>query len=182
MQPTKPVQEKAERRSGAAVNKMKRETGLQWLQRHVDYDGDECLIWPRCRDNHGYGMLGTTRGGNRVNMKAHRVMCELINGPSPTSKHQASHSCGHGHLGCVHPKHLSWKTGSQNQLDRRKHGTAATNKYGQHGIVTPEMAATIISLKGKASQEKIATQFGISKKTVRNVFGRKWSAARSVEI
>lgn len=94
---------------------------LRWLLDHVEYPEKGCLIWPFARDGKGYGSLGK-KG-------AHRRMCEIVNGPAPTPKHHAAHSCGNGHLGCVHPRHVRWATCSENQMDRFLHGTA-TNQHG----------------------------------------------------
>src|SRR5258708_162153 len=107
---------------------------LAWIMAHVDYDGDGCLPWPFATDTHGYGMFGA----NGEHHKAHLFMCQQMHGPRPSPKHQASHSCGQGHKACVHPKHVSWKTRSENHLDRRRHGTAATNKWGKNGKMTVE--------------------------------------------
>jgi hypothetical protein len=98
---------------------------FQWLVAYAGYDEPDCLIWPFCRNSRvGRGHLGY----NGRQYWAHRLMCELVNGPAPTPKHQASHTCGKGHTGCVHPGHLKWKTNSENQADRAKHGTAPTGK------------------------------------------------------
>lgn len=93
--------------------------GLAWLKANVGYDGEECLIWPWSKTYQGYGQLGF-HGKVR---KAHRVMCELVNGPPPTPEHEAAHQCGKGHLGCVHPKHVEWKTPAGNRADMIQHGT-----------------------------------------------------------
>jgi len=76
---------------------------LAWLKERVAYDGEECLIWPFSGNHQGYGHLGYF--GKVV--KAHRLMCILAHGEPPTPEHHAAHSCGRGHLGCVHPGHLS---------------------------------------------------------------------------
>lgn len=51
-------------------------------------------------------------------------MCQKAHGDPPSPKHDAAHSCGRGHEGCVNPNHLSWKTKKQNQADRITHGTS----------------------------------------------------------
>jgi hypothetical protein len=132
---------------------------LLWLQERIAHDGDECLIWPFFRDpGTGRGRVGD---GSRSPAWAHRVMCELAHGPAPTPKHQAAHSCGKGHEGCVNPGHLSWKTVSDNLLDRRQHGTAKSNPYGQCGVLKPEQIAEIRALKGKMPKREIAEKFGV---------------------
>lgn len=142
----------------------------RWLMEHVDYDGVGCLIWPFMLTN-GYGQFGYL--GERY--YAHRYMCELVCGPPPTADHEAGHLCGRGHEGCVHPKHLSWKTPSENQRDRASHGTK--NTWGQRGKLTLEQIDQIRALKGKKTQKEIAALFGISRSNVSFILlGKAWNA------
>jgi hypothetical protein len=92
---------------------------FKWLENHKNYSGDDCLKWPFAEDGYGRGSLGV--GGKTT--RAHRVMCELIYGSPPTPAYHAAHNCGKGHLGCVNPRHLEWKTCAENQEDKRTHGT-----------------------------------------------------------
>lgn len=151
------------------------ETGIGWLIRHMGYDGPDCLIWPFARDNHGYGQGGEAAG----HYKAHKKMCELVYGPRPSAKHQASHSCNNGDGGCVHPKHVMWETRRDNHLRRKANGTHATNKWGRNGKLTVEDACGILALKNVLTQEEIACNFDISKPTVRNIFKGKTRVARA---
>lgn len=131
-----------------------------WLQQHVSHSGDACLPWPFCKDNRiGRGILGYLG----KNYWAHRLMCEMAHGAPPTPKHQAAHNCGKGHYGCVNPRHLEWKTNSENQLDRAKNGNALRNPYGNKGGLTPAQQAEIVSLRGeKVAQTAIAAKLGVS--------------------
>lgn len=136
---------------------------ILWIHAHVGYDGRDCLIWPFYRDKYrGYGTLGF----EGRNLKAHRVMCELVNGRPPSPAHVPAHSCGNGHLGCVHPRHLSWKTRSGNQLDRRQHGTIPPKTWGFEGKLTDSQVMQIFALRGRHSTYEIGTMFGISFQTV----------------
>lgn len=133
-------------------------TRLQWIVDHANYTGDGCLFWPFGKDDKGYGVvpLGNGRGSG----KAHREMCKLVRGPAPVGKPQASHLCGNGHLACVHPKHLAWKSNSENQRDRRRHGT----HYGAKGSRTKLSAETIAEirrLRGVETQKSLADRFGV---------------------
>lgn len=92
---------------------------LDWLLCHVGHAGEDCLIWPFHRDEKGRARVDV----DRHQKNAARVMCEKANGPAPSPEHQAAHSCGKGHEGCVHPGHLLWKTPAENQADRLIHGT-----------------------------------------------------------
>lgn len=133
-------------------------TNFDWLRAHIDHDGDDCLTWPYGLDDKGYAQVVCF---DRIR-KAHRVMCELVNGIPPTPKHQASHTCGNGSRGCVNPKHLEWKTNSENQRDRRKHGTHLGG-IGTRTRLTPAQIAEIRSLNGVLSKVKIAEKFGVKR-------------------
>lgn len=135
---------------------------MQWIRDHLSYRGDACLVWPFYRDHDGYGTFGHE---GRL-YRAHRMMCELVNGPPPTPRHETAHSCGKGHEGCVHPLHLSWKTNSDNQRDRRRHGTAATNTQGNKSRLTKQQHEEIRQLKGRMTRELIAETYGISLRMV----------------
>ncbi len=82
------------------------------------YDGSECLFWPFSRTKAGYGNM-QYEGSARL---VHRRVCEEVNGPPPTPKHEAAHSCGNGHLACVTKLHLDWKTHAGNMADMAAHG------------------------------------------------------------
>ena len=86
----------------------------------ADYRGKECLIWPFAKTSAGYAWLHNPKGSCLVS----RIVCEDKNGPAPTENHEAAHSCGNGHLGCIAPNHLHWATRSENQLERSAHGTS----------------------------------------------------------
>lgn len=99
----------------------------QWLLDHMDYDGDGCLTWPFATGTDGRGMLSSHYQGTP---QAHRVMTILTKGPPPSDIHEAAHSCGKGHEGCVHPKHLRWATPLENAADKIIHGTNNGTSHG----------------------------------------------------
>lgn len=133
---------------------------IAWVRAHLDYAEDFCLIWPFSRDSHGYGHLGH----NGQLRKAYRVMCELAHGPAPSPKHIASHSCGNGHKGCTNPRHLSWKTYSENQVERTTHG----RRLPEHNRrkLTPQQKIEVQNLRGKKTIPEIAAMYGIKNGTV----------------
>src|SRR3972149_3745600 len=134
---------------------------VQFIREHVNYDGDECLIWPFSKPN-GYGVFGL----DGEVYYAHRYMCELVNGPPPTPDHEAAHSCGNGDQACIHPKHVGWKTPSQNQADRAAHGTKSNGRLGK---VSHAQAEEIRALKGKLKQREIAERYGITRSNVSHI-------------
>lgn len=131
---------------------------IKWLRGHSSWSRRTCLIWPFRGGASGYGMLGYL---GKI-YYAHRMMCELAHGKPPRG-YEASHSCGNGHKGCVNPRHLSWKTKSQNQYDRTRHGTKSN---GWLGKLTQRQANEIRALKGVIPQTEIARLYAISRSNV----------------
>lgn len=144
---------------------------IRWIRDHQDYEHDEwCLMWPFSTVR-GYGRFGYLGKA----YYAHRFMCELVHGEPPSEAHQAAHSCGNGHLGCVNPRHLSWKTQSENQLDCREHGTQAKTSTGNRGRLNLTIADEIRALKGVKLQWQIAEEYKISESAVSDIWlGRTW--------
>lgn len=142
-----------------------------WLQEHVDYDGAGCLTWPFARNLDGYAVLDF-RGEH---MLGGRAMCLLAHGEPPTSVHQAAHSCGRGDQGCVHPKHLSWKTVAENHADKRLHGTHATGEKVNGAKLSADEVAEIRSFKGRETQRALAAKFGVSRSEIGLIHqGKRW--------
>jgi hypothetical protein len=143
---------------------------FRWLKGHLEYEGDDCLIWPFCRDpGNGYGRLGY----NGKPYWAHRFMCELAHGESPTPKHEAAHSCGNGHEGCVNPRHLSWKTRAENQADRYIHNRKP-KRAQRYKLTWPDVHA--IRALGRTEKTKdLAARFGVSTGNIRQILiGQTW--------
>jgi hypothetical protein len=146
--------------------------GIRFLREHVSHQGTDCLKWP-LKGSNGYGVFGYM-GETHY---AHRYMCELVNGPAPSPDHEAAHSCGRGQHGCVNPRHLSWKTKSENQADRAQHGTKAS---GPRGKITQRIADDIRDLAGHVPQREIAERFGVSRANVSLIInGKTWNGGHS---
>lgn len=138
--------------------------GITFLRGLIGHNGDECIPWPYGKDLRGYGQCpheGKVR-------RAHRVMCELEYGPPPTPQHHAAHNCGCGAQGCVNPRHLGWKTATENQLDRRTHGTHG-NGGGRRKKLTPVDVLQIRRAKGVLTQRKLAEIYDVSDASIRGI-------------
>jgi transcriptional regulator with XRE-family HTH domain len=133
--------------------------GYRWLADHAGYPHDYCLLWPFGTPN-GYGTFGHNGKPNY----AHRFMCELVKGPPPSEQHEAAHECGNSR--CCNPKHLSWKTPSDNQADREAHGTKSAGKLGK---LTFEQAQEIRALRGIKTQAQIAAMYGVTRSNVSHI-------------
>jgi hypothetical protein len=96
---------------------------------------------------------------------SYQTMCGLVNGEPTDDKPQAAHSCGNGHLGCVHPKHLSWSDNSGNQLHRYQ-GETPYNRRGNKERFTPEEIALLRSQwadgDGEYTQVELGKMYGLS--------------------
>lgn len=138
----------------------------------LPYDGDDCLIWPFNRRADGYAMLW--HEGKSV--RAPRMICEELLGEPPTSKHEAAHSCGKGHLGCVNPKHLRWATPAENDHDKIDHGTRLRGSRSPVAKLTEDEVLEIRRLIGQLSFAKIGAIFGVSRGAISSIrYGRSWA-------
>lgn len=135
-----------------------------WIRKHLDHAEDWCLIWPFSRSQAGYA----TFGGKAT--AVHRLMCEYRHGLPPTEKHQACHSCGRGKEGCVNPKHLSWKTNQENQIERFQ-----LSGYQPQRKLTPEQVDEIRSLQNKMPVADIAAKFNVTPLNIHRIHaGKLW--------
>jgi hypothetical protein len=133
-----------------------------------------CLIWPHARNKAGYGKICH----NGKYLAVHRAVCEHVNGPPPTPKHQAAHACGNGHYGCVNPHHLVWKTPKQNNADRIAHGTMLWGEESPSAKLKNGDIERIRALNGTMIQRDIAKMFGVSTTTIARILkGKRWIKA-----
>lgn len=136
------------------------------------HTGDDCLPWPFAKDQHGYGQLwfkGSLTG-------AHRVTCTKAHGKPPSEKHDASHSCGKGHEGCVNPNHLRWDTRSGNFADKNDHGTLAFGEDHVSAKLSDDDVRQIKAMAESVMQKDIAALFGVSRPTISAIVtGKRWA-------
>jgi hypothetical protein len=140
---------------------------LRWIEEHLNYSGDECLIWPfPSGEKDGYPRIRI----NKKNILVTRLVCQRINGAPPSLRHEAAHSCGKGHLGCVSPAHLSWKTRIENEADKIRHGTSPCGEKN-HFAKLDEASARFIALKcsmvkKRGTKKQLAREFGVSQSAI----------------
>lgn len=142
----------------------------------IPYSGDDCLVWPYGKNESGYGKLWFN--GQMRNVS--RIICEMIEGPPPTAKHHAAHSCGKGHLACVNPRHISWKTPSGNAQDKFVHGTHNRGERHNMAKITEADVRRIRSLRGQMTQIELASMFGIGSAQVSLIQrGKSWASLKA---
>ena len=156
-----------QRRSGDAhADEPSRGGRTAWLLAHVAWKDDaECLTWPFWRTASGYGPS--------------RKMCTLAHGEPPSPIHQAAHSCGKGHEGCVNPLHLRWATPMENAADRVDHGRVVRGADAHNSKLTDDQVREIkrrLHLGGWGAGRKLAREFGVHEATICDIKkGRRWS-------
>jgi hypothetical protein len=141
----------------------------RFLRAFASYEGDECLIWPFAKNEKGYGLA--VMGGHQRG--AHRLMCILAYGEPPTPRHEAAHTCGKGHLGCVNPKHLRWATHRENSLDRFAHGT---DNRGERNGKTHLTADDVRAIRqAPPNLAALAATYGMNKHSISKIrSGKRW--------
>lgn len=141
---------------------------LEWLKSNSQHTGDECLIFPFPTDATGYAAM--TVGGKKTH--AHRLMCTLSNGAAPSRRHQAAHACGV--RACCNPRHLSWKTQSQNEADKLSHGKSNRGERCGSAKLTASDVVFIRTCSDK-KQRELAAMFGVSRGHIAGLrSGRFW--------
>lgn len=146
-----------------------------WIQANMRHTADECLIWPFHRSGKdGYGRIHRHNNGSITT--ASRFMLEATQGPPPSDKHEAAHSCGNGNIGCVNPKHLYWATSTANQGDRVKHGTSNRGSRQWKAKLSEQDVREIRRLLGSESQLSIASRFNVDPSVISDIKrGKKWA-------
>lgn len=146
---------------------------LDWINRHLDHKGQECLIWPYGKTGSGYGVVYE----NSVMHLAHRWVCEKVCGPPDADDLQCAHSCGNGHLGCVNPNHLRWASIKENCADRDSHGRQFRGEGAPNSILSEGQVLEIQRLKGSEETAlQVARKFCSSPSTIYDIWkGRTWA-------
>lgn len=142
----------------------------RWMQENVAYEGDDCLAWPFTRSP------DTGRGNATWNGKetsAPRVMCIMAYGEPPTEAHEAAHSCGNGHLGCINPRHLRWTTRSGNIADMAEHGTLRRGSAVNTSKLSADQVREIRQRAASERQNKLAREYGVTVSAVCSIVNRK---------
>lgn len=138
----------------------------------LPYAGDDCLTWPYTCDPNGRASMYHEGKTTAV----HRLACIAVHGEPPSPAHEAAHSCGNGHLGCVNPRHLRWATKVENEADKREHGTIMRGEKVPSAKLTEAQVREIIQLYGTKPAHEIGSMFGVSESTVRSIGLReKWA-------
>lgn len=124
---------------------------MSWLDEHLNHSGLDCLKWP----------FGPNINIGGIYIVATRLMCALAHGAPPSDIHEAAHSCGKAHEGCINPNHLSWKTPKENAADKIIHGTHDRGENHVSSILTESDVREIRRLQGIVLQRVLADRYGV---------------------
>lgn len=146
---------------------------FNWLRDHLTHHGKDCLTWPYSSNGQGYAIIGI----DNFTYPVTRLICTFLYGLAPTNQHQAAHSCGKGHEGCVNPDHLRWATPLENNMDKFEHGTILRGDDHVVTVVTEKEVLKIIERLNRGDiQQNIADDYGISQGTVSAIHtGKTWA-------
>jgi hypothetical protein len=155
----------------AADVPLKRPNGelRKFIEEHIFYSGDDCLIMPFCRSPQGYPKVWFA--GHRI--QAARLMCMLRWGEPEDPTMDTAHSCGNGYAGCVNPMHLRWATRKENLADMRAHGTVRVGEKNWSSKLTAIQAAEIRRLGALVDGIELAKKFNVSPSTISSILNRK---------
>ncbi|WP_141683630.1 hypothetical protein [Rhizobium sp. AC27/96] len=138
-----------------------------WIEAHRSYQSDECLTWPFSYSIIGYG----TAYHNGEFSNASRIMCIAAHGEPPAKDFEAAHDCGRGNLGCVNPRHLSWKTKTENEADKLRHGTH--NRGENHGMAKL-CADDVLAIRSSEDlPSDLAIRYGVSRTAITKIKRKK---------
>jgi hypothetical protein len=138
--------------------------GRAFMNQSLSMKTDECIMWP----------FGTMARRARIQIEGvdynvSRLICEKVYGPPPTGSHEAAHSCGKGHLGCINWKHLRWATHAENEADKFIHGTSIRGDNNGSAKLTEQDVIEIRKLANTMSKPALARRFGVNSTTISGI-------------
>lgn len=133
-------------------------------QEILSFEGDECLNWPFGKNKAGYGRV-TLRGA--PTSLVHVLVCGAKHGDRPTPDHEVAHNCGNP--SCCNYRHLRWATRSENNLDRRAHGTSQDGERHYGCKLTDAQVEKIRAIGKSVPGKELAKQFDVAKSTISQI-------------
>lgn len=90
-----------------------------WEKVDIPFDLTQCWIWTGAKSHKREGQKRPVIWTDAGTRNAARIVCEWANGPPPTEKHEAGHTCPQGEEEmCLNPKHLAWQTRVENERSK----------------------------------------------------------------
>lgn len=141
-----------------------------------------CWEWQgSTRGGYGRIIVGSRKNGTRRSESAHRLSYILNNGAIPEGM-EVCHKCDN--RCCINPDHLFLGTRQDNIDDREAKGRnnpPVGEENGNAKLTKLDVLEIIEKRERGLSFQRIANEYGVSKKTVQNaVSGKTWQCARQM--
>lgn len=134
---------------------------------------ETCWLWTAHKDPDGYGQF--LKDG--IAKFAHKVSWLLAGNEIPEGHvicHAPHEICGNRH--CVNPAHLRADTKAANNRDMVNDGTSPRGTKNASCKLTENQVRAIRANSENKSQRELATEFGVSQKTISNIIThQRWS-------
>lgn len=148
---------------------------MAFLLAALSATSEDCIIWPFARSEKGYARISVTKDGHRKTTLASNVICEMAHGAPPSPDREAAHSCGNGHLACVHPGHVRWKTHAENMAEMMEHGRSTRGEKHPNAKITDDVVREIRGDYKNFTRRELSKIHGISvRHLIRIVSGERW--------
>jgi len=108
--------------------------------------------------------------GTIVDCHVHRLVLLAFRGPCPPG-HQCCHGNGVRTDNCL--ENLRWDTLSNNQADRKRHGTHDEGERSCRAKLTNEQARFINDARGTMTKRELAQMFGVSVACIKDIYRKK---------
>lgn len=129
-----------------------------------------CWHWTAYKLKGGYGQFQLGTHGRPVSGRAHRLVYELVNGPT---KLHVLHTCDNP--SCVNPKHLFAGTQADNMRDMAAKGR-------QSSPLTEDEVKMVLELSATMSHRALGRKFKVCKTTISNILsGKNWSSLTGIK-
>lgn len=126
----------------------------------------------------GYRVFWLFDGARYKSFYVQRLVLIVFFGPPPSAKHEAAHEDGvntHNWL-----SNLSWKTTSENHMDKVRHGTHLRGERGSNAVLTErqvlECRLVYVCRSPDFGTAALARRFGVSQGHISDIVSyRRWA-------
>jgi hypothetical protein len=135
---------------------------------------ETCWNWVGCRDRRGYGLIGYTGSGRKVEW-THRASWILAHGPIPDGL-CVCHHCDNP--SCVRPSHLFLGTQADNNRDAMRKGRTQRGHTHHNAKLNPEAVREIRRRynEGGVFQRELGAEFGVTQTVIGTILrGEAWA-------
>lgn len=141
-------------------------------------------------NGHGYPSVCLSKEGKPTTRVIHQLVCEAFNGPRPEG-HEAAHE--DGNKANCRADNLSWKTRTENERDKKRHGTsllgrdcvpahsrARGERHGCARLTSVQVREARRLMNSGVSAYRISHLLNVSHTTAKSIQSEKtWRSARA---